>query len=78
MLKKCFLVVIFILIIVPIICFNHDKDVASNIDNRMLTELTDFKLETVNNYVNDRIGFREWAINIYNVFITRDFDHCVR
>ena len=66
MLKKCFLVVIFALIIMPIICFNHEKDVASSIDNRMLTELNDSKLETVNNYVNDRIGFRESAINIYN------------
>lgn len=74
MLKKCFLVVIFILIIVPIICFNHDKDVASNIDNRMLTELTDFKLETVNNYVNDRIGFRERAINIYNAINEKIFN----
>ena len=74
MLKKCFLVVIFILIIVPIICFNHDKDVASNIDNRMLTELTDFKLETVNNYVNDRIGFREEAINIYNAINEKIFN----
>ena len=74
MLKKCFLVVIFILIIVPIICFNHEKDVASNIDNRMLTELTDFKLETVNNYVNDRIGFREEAINIYNAINEKIFN----
>ena len=74
MLKKCFLVVIFILIIVPIICFNHNKDVASNIDNRMLTELTDFKLETVNNYVNDRIGFREEAINIYNAINEKIFN----
>ena len=66
MLKKCFLFVIFILIIAPIICFNYEKDVASSTDNRMLAELTDFKLETVNNYVNDRIGFRGYAINIYN------------
>ena len=64
----------YILIIVPIICFNHDKDVASNIDNRMLTELTDFKLETVNNYVNDRIGFREEAINIYNAINEKIFN----
>lgn len=74
MLKKCFLVFIFILIIVPIICFNHEKDVASDIDNRMLTELTDFKLETVNNYVNDRIGFREEAINIYNAINEKVFN----
>lgn len=66
MLKKCFLFVIFILIIAPIICFNYEKDVASSIDNRMLTELSDLRLETVNNYINDRIGFRENAINIYN------------
>lgn len=71
MLKKCFLFVIFILIIVPIICFNYEKDVASSIDNRMLTELSDLKLETINNYVNDRIGFRETAINIYNRFNER-------
>ena len=40
----------------------------------MLTELTDFKLETVNNYVNDRIGFREEAINIYNAINEKIFN----
>lgn len=66
MFKRIFLVIILILIMVHIITFNFENNVVSNIDNRMLTELSNFKLETVNNYVNDRIGFREKAIDIYN------------
>ena len=66
MLKKCFLVIVLIMIIIPIMFFNYEKDSVSIVDNRMLTELTDFKMNTVNQYINDRIGFREEAIEVYN------------
>ena len=68
MVKKCFLAIILILIMLPIMFFNYDKNSASDIDNRMLTELTDFKIDTVNQYLNDRIGFRTKAIEVYNDF----------
>ena len=46
--------------------FNHEKEVASSIDNRMLTILDVINAENVENYISDRIGFREEMINAYN------------
>ena len=53
--------------------FNYEKDSVSIVDNRMLTELTDFKMNTVNQYINDRIGFREEAIEVYNDLNEKNF-----
>ncbi len=69
--KVIFVVSILMLIIVPIIFFNHEKNVASSLDNRMLTELDDYSLDNVENYISDRIGFRKEMISIYNK-INRD------
>ncbi len=46
--------------------FNHEKEVESSIDNRMLTILDVINAENVENYISDRIGFREEMINAYN------------
>lgn len=63
-------VLVFVAVItVPLFCFNTTADAVSLIDNRKLTE-NPFTLEgdlTVNiqNYINDRIGLRDEAINAY-------------
>lgn len=64
--KYIFIALLLIIIIVPIIFFDFEKNKASEIDNRMLNELTDFDIETIENYVSDRLGFRSYMINAYN------------
>lgn len=56
------------LIIVPVMHFNFSKNVNSEIDNRKLQELTDFQSKTLEKYVNDRIGYREQMVNVFNRF----------
>ena len=74
------------IILVPIFSFNFQSNAISAIDNRMLTEnpfssetledggdLTD----TVQNYVNDRIGFRDSMILAYTLLNDRVFGKMV-
>ncbi|MCR5507226.1 MAG: hypothetical protein K6F34_00925 [Lachnospiraceae bacterium] len=56
--------------IVPAVCINTEKMQVSTIDNKLLTEWPglDLSLKThdkVEEYLNDRIGFREQAIGAY-------------
>ena len=78
--KMCFLAVMAVLVIVPLIGFNWKKESVSPIDNRMLTEL-DFsvgdKTAQLDSFVKDRIGFRNESINLYTLLNDRLFGEMV-
>lgn len=74
--KTVFLITIGIALSIPIIFFNFEKNCASPIDNRMLTEWemdTDDFTGMVDSYIKDRIGFRTQAIDTYTVLHDRMF-----
>lgn len=66
--RTVFIVILCILVTLPLVQFNFEKDYASPIDNRMLTKWDihseDFT-EMVDSYIKDRIGFRTEAIDAY-------------
>lgn len=58
------------LLIVPFVLMDHEQYKSSDIDNKTLTEWPGFKMETetihtMEDYVDDRIGFRSQAILAY-------------
>ena len=71
-----FLVLLAACIAVPLLCFNFETDAVSEIDNTVLTEL-DFSqgvsVDNLTEYINDRIGLREEALNAYQVINDRLF-----
>jgi len=64
--KILFLSLVILIIVLPTITFNTEKNVVSKIDNRMLTELTSYSANNINEYIEDRLGFRSFMINVYN------------
>ncbi len=61
-----------LILLVPMVTFNFEENSASDIDNRMLAESplsdevfgkTDFT-KSIENYINDRIGFRDEMITV--------------
>ena len=87
--KKIYIgkITIFILIILlPIININLKKNQVSEIDNRMLMEFEDIYkdeedtntiLNNFNNYIDDRIGFRENMVNFYTLAMDKLYDDMV-
>lgn len=75
-------IILFVAIIITPLCyFNIETNSVSDIDNRMLTE-NPFTLEgdltnNIQNYVNDRIGFRDEMITAYTVLNDRVFGKMV-
>ena len=66
--KILFLGILCVTLLLPLIKFNFEKNYASPIDNRMLTEwdLSGGDItEMAESYLNDRVGFRTEAIDIY-------------
>lgn len=76
--KKFFIIALLLIIIIPILAFNAKKDQISEIDNRNLTELfpeedkankKPFSFPVMSmqfeDYLSDRIGFREQMLGIY-------------
>lgn len=66
--KILFLGILCVALVLPLIFFNFEKNYASPIDNRMLTEWDPAGgdvTEMVESYINDRIGFRTEAIDAY-------------
>lgn len=66
--KICFLIILYAVLLLPLAKFNFQKDYASPIDNRMLTEwdlYTGDITGMVDSYLDDRIGFRTEAIDTY-------------
>ncbi|MBM6920333.1 hypothetical protein H6A12_04070 [Phocea massiliensis] len=84
---KVFMTIIFsMIILIPIVTFNFTPNTSSEIDNRMLTEnpFSKESLEsgvdltaTIENYVNDRIGFRDEMILGYTVLNDKLFGKMV-
>lgn len=68
--KNLFVLVIILIIVIPLLNFNFQGNYASSIDNRYLTEFPlsspqeDMTME-IENYVNDRIGYRDESITGY-------------
>lgn len=66
--KKVFIIIFFILLVLPIVFINFKQNYISEIDNTKLLnveEITD--VQTLETYVEERIGFRTSLINTYNV-----------
>lgn len=65
-----FVIVCAIVVMTPIFFFNWQSDQISETENRQLAELGSLKeglstfMKGVDNYVNDRIGFREQAVQL--------------
>ncbi|MBQ5961135.1 MAG: hypothetical protein IJL53_10830 [Firmicutes bacterium] len=75
------LILFAVIVTVPLCFFNTQSNAASEIDNRMLTE-NPFTLEgdltdNLQNYVNDRIGFRDEMITAYTILNDRVFHKMV-
>ena len=71
-----FLVLFAACLAIPLVCFNFEKDSVSEIDNKVLTELDadqGITLEDLTDYINDRIGLRDEALNAYQVLNDRLF-----
>lgn len=66
--KKLFLAIMAVMLLLPLLAFNLEKDSISPIDNRKLTEFqldASDKTEMLNSYMKDRIGFRSGSIDLY-------------
>ncbi len=66
-----FFVILFaVCIAVPLVLFNFEKDAVSEADNKMLAEL-DFSngidLDNITDYINERMGLRNEALNVYQL-----------
>ncbi len=76
-LRLCFIGLFFVILLLPVVYFNWEEGAVSEIDNRKLTNIPfgdDFTyngepaLRTqIENYVEDRIGFRDDMILFYTV-----------
>ncbi len=79
--KRIFISLVFVVIVLPMVFFNFKKDAVSEIDNRMLAdnpfEQEGDLTENLENYVNDRIGFRNDMILGYTVLNDKLFGKMV-
>lgn len=81
--KIIFFIIFALLICVPTIKFNFEPDAISEIDNRKLTENPfsnndgEDLTENIEDYVNDRIGFRSEMITAYTVLNDKLFNKMV-
>lgn len=64
--KILFISLILLIILLPTVFFNRDHEVYSYIDNKMLTELDFSSKENLEEYIDDRIGFRKDIIFLFN------------
>ncbi len=74
-----------LILLVPMVTFNFEENSVSDIDNRMLAEFplsddvfgkTDFT-KSIENYINDRIGFRDEMITAQTIINDVLFDKMV-
>lgn len=75
---KIFILVFMLILIVPFATMNFKHNQTSEIDNKVLTEFPELSLssetiETIEDYVDDRVGFREQAIAIYTNAVDKLF-----
>lgn len=74
-----FIVVFMAMLILPAVFMDHEKYKSSDIDNKTLTEWPGFSMDTetirtIEDYVDDRIGFRSNAIYEYTKISNDVFD----
>lgn len=77
--KKAFILLFLILIIIPPILTNHKKDEHSKLDNKALFEISSFKEIFENpiileDYLSDRIGFRDNLIALNTNVLTQSIN----
>lgn len=66
-LKKFFLLIIIIMLILPLVFFNIKKDAISELNNSKLPNIdenTIFHRSIINDYLNERIGFHDFAVTL--------------
>lgn len=74
-----FIVIFMAMLIVPTVLMDHEQYKSSDIDNKTLTEWPGFSMDTetirtIEDYVDDRIGFRSAAIYEYTKISDDVFD----
>lgn len=87
--KGIFLIIICVILSIPIITFNWEENVISEIDNRKLTnnpfgknymveenEMIDYT-DAIDNYIKDRIGYRDEMITTYTILNDKLFTEMV-
>lgn len=86
--RNIYLFIVLLILLLPIIFFNTETNSISKIDNRKLTEnpfeLNNLKINfnqkvfpNFENYIKDRIGFRDNVIKYYTVFNDKIFGEMV-
>jgi len=81
--KNYFLILALAMMIIPAVTLNLKKNVQSALDNRTLAEFPQYNvfddnfIEGINDYVEDRIGFREQALAAYQIMNNRFFHYLV-
>ena len=76
--KLFIIVVFFAILIIPMIFINLKDDFISEIDNSVLPKLNSVdNKDSLENYLQKRIGFRENVINIYTIVNDRLFNKMV-
>lgn len=73
-----FIFAFMLILIVPFITMNFKENQTSDIDNKVLTEFPELTvssetIETLEDYVDDRVGFREQAIEFYTTAVDKVF-----
>lgn len=72
-----FLLLIVVVVALSALCMNNDKDAISVAENRNLATIAPMSeginpfMESVDSYVNDRIGFREMLVSGYSELTTK-------
>lgn len=63
--KGAFSIALAVMTALPVVMMNHQKNQVSELDNKVLQEWNDssFDPNDIDGYINDRIGFRDEAIN---------------
>ena len=74
-----FIVIFACIVLVPVLFMNHKTNQVSEIDNKSLTEWPGIGYSSgvnaeVSSYIDDRIGFREQAIEFYTTLNDKLFD----
>lgn len=76
-----FVAICALVVFVPVLFFNWKPDQISMAENRQLAELGSPKegastfMKSVDSYVNDRIGFRDQAVQLYRQITTRHLNY---
>lgn len=70
--KKLFTLLFFTVLLLPFLFMNHERDFASDLDNRYLTKLNitrdiDELTKNISSYFQDRVGFRKESAQMFSL-----------